>query len=88
MSISRRALLLALVLAARGPCPGTLARAPGTHRGGVCRWRPADIVARIVAGNLSRMLGQPFPVDNRAGAGGQIGTDFCAKAPGDGYSCW
>jgi tripartite-type tricarboxylate transporter receptor subunit TctC len=47
---------------------------------------PADLVARIVAANLERQLGQPFPVDNRPGAGGQIGTDFVAKAPGDGYT--
>ncbi|MBS7809383.1 Bug family tripartite tricarboxylate transporter substrate binding protein [Roseococcus pinisoli] len=47
---------------------------------------PADLVARIVASSLERQFGQPFPVDNRAGAGGQIGTDFVAKAPGDGYT--
>ena len=47
---------------------------------------PADLVARIVAANLERGFGQPFPVDNRAGAGGQIGTDAVAKAPGDGYT--
>lgn len=47
---------------------------------------PADLVARIVGGQLERSFGQPFPVDNRAGAGGQIGTDIVAKAPGDGYT--
>ncbi|WP_424811527.1 Bug family tripartite tricarboxylate transporter substrate binding protein [Roseococcus sp. YIM B11640] len=47
---------------------------------------PADIVARIVASNLEREFGQPFPVDNRAGAGGQIGTDYVAKAAPDGYT--
>lgn len=47
---------------------------------------PVDLVARIIGGQLERSFGQPFPVDNRAGAGGQIGTDLVAKAPGDGYT--
>jgi tripartite-type tricarboxylate transporter receptor subunit TctC len=45
-----------------------------------------DIVARIVAESLARSLGQPVIVDNRAGAGGVIGTDLAAKTAPDGYS--
>jgi tripartite-type tricarboxylate transporter receptor subunit TctC len=47
---------------------------------------PVDLVTRIIGVNFERSFGQPFPVDNRPGAGGQIGTDFVAKAPGDGYT--
>ena len=45
-----------------------------------------DIFARIVAERLAATLGQPFVVDNRPGAGGSIGSDAVAKAPGDGYT--
>ncbi|MBS0455395.1 MAG: tripartite tricarboxylate transporter substrate binding protein [Proteobacteria bacterium] len=45
-----------------------------------------DVLARIVAVKLSEKLGQQFIVDNRAGAGGMIGTDAVAKAAPDGYT--
>jgi tripartite-type tricarboxylate transporter receptor subunit TctC len=45
-----------------------------------------DILARAVAAELSRAFGQQFVVDNRAGAGGNIGADIVAKAPPDGYT--
>lgn len=47
---------------------------------------PNDIIARLVGGRLSDALGQQIVVENRAGAGGNIGTDFVAKAPPDGYT--
>ncbi|MFB9969862.1 Bug family tripartite tricarboxylate transporter substrate binding protein [Pseudoroseomonas cervicalis] len=45
-----------------------------------------DIAARILAGRLQQRLGQPFPVENRAGAGGNVGSDVVAKADPDGYT--
>jgi tripartite-type tricarboxylate transporter receptor subunit TctC len=45
-----------------------------------------SIVARIVADKLSENLGQSVIVDNRAGAGGTIGTRAVAKSPPDGYT--
>ena len=45
-----------------------------------------DMVGRLIGQKLSDSLGQPVVVDNRAGAGGNIGMDFVAKAPKDGYT--
>jgi tripartite-type tricarboxylate transporter receptor subunit TctC len=45
-----------------------------------------DLVARYIAQGLTEKLGQQFIVDNRAGAGGNIGTDAVAKSAPDGYT--
>ena len=45
-----------------------------------------DVPGRIIAQKLSETLGQQFYVENRAGAGGTIGSDFVAKANADGYT--
>ncbi len=45
-----------------------------------------DALARLVGDKLTRSLGQPFVVENRAGAGGNIGTAFVARAKGDPYT--
>jgi tripartite-type tricarboxylate transporter receptor subunit TctC len=45
-----------------------------------------DSVARIVLAKMGENMGQTFVVDNRAGAGGNIGTSLAAKAPKDGYT--
>ena len=45
-----------------------------------------DILARAMAPELSRAFGQQFIVDNRAGAGGNVGAEMVAKSPGDGYT--
>jgi tripartite-type tricarboxylate transporter receptor subunit TctC len=45
-----------------------------------------DVVGRLVAQQLSAKLGQQVYVDNRAGAGGTIGTEACATAAPDGYT--
>jgi len=44
-----------------------------------------DVVARLYARKLSTLTGGNFNVENKAGAGGTIGTDFVARAPKDGY---
>ena len=45
-----------------------------------------DILARAMAPELSRAFGQPFIVENRAGAGGNVGAEAVAKSPADGYT--
>ena len=45
-----------------------------------------DILARAMAPELSRAFGQSFIVENRAGAGGNVGADLVAKSPADGYT--
>jgi tripartite-type tricarboxylate transporter receptor subunit TctC len=45
-----------------------------------------DLVARLVGQKLSVSLGQPIVVDNKPGASGNIGFDYVAKAPNDGYT--
>ena len=45
-----------------------------------------DLVARVVGQKVSDKLGQPVVIENRAGAGGNIGMDAVAKAPADGYT--
>jgi tripartite-type tricarboxylate transporter receptor subunit TctC len=45
-----------------------------------------DVIGRVVLDQLSRQLGQPIIVDNRAGAGGTTGVGYAAKAVPDGYT--
>jgi len=45
-----------------------------------------DVVGRIISGKLADVLGRPFVIDNRAGAGGVIGNDIVAKAQPDGHT--
>jgi tripartite-type tricarboxylate transporter receptor subunit TctC len=92
---TRRA-LLGSALAASTLAPSTLAR-PALAQD---RWptRPirmivpfgagtsTDIVSRLVTPRMSELLGQPIVVENRAGAGGVVGSDAVAKAPPDGYT--
>lgn len=45
-----------------------------------------DIVGRLLAKELSQSLGQPVIVENKAGAAGQVGTEYVARRPADGYT--
>lgn len=75
-----------------------LLAAPAVHAQGawpnrpvrvIVPWPPGgstDVLVRLYAEQLSPILGQPFVVENRAGAGGNIGLDSVAKSPADGYT--
>ncbi|NBR29888.1 MAG: tripartite tricarboxylate transporter substrate binding protein, partial [Betaproteobacteria bacterium] len=55
----------------------------------VIPWPPGganDIAGRIVMQKVAEAMGQQFPIDNRGGAGGTIGSDVVAKAAPDGYT--
>ena len=45
-----------------------------------------DILARVVAEQLTRSMGQPFVVENKPGAGGSVGAEQAKNAPADGYT--
>ncbi len=89
--IARRTLLASLAVAAAGALPlAALAQNyPAKAVTIVVPFAPGgttDILARIVGQGLHTELGQPFIVDNRAGAGGNIGASLAAKAQADGYT--
>ena len=47
---------------------------------------PNDVIGRVVGQKMQDLLGQLVIIDNRAGAGGALGTDFVAKSEPDGYT--
>ena len=59
--------------------PGPITMVVGWPAGG-----PSDAVARLVSSQMSKALGQSIVIDNRAGAGGNIGTDVASRAKPDG----
>src|SRR3954470_21480270 len=46
----------------------------------------ADLLARFLSPGLTSSLGKPVVVENRAGGGGHIGSEFVARSPADGYT--
>lgn len=84
------AVVLASSLAALLPLASALAQSyPVKPVRIIVSWPPGgsnDVVARVMAQQLTEALGQTFVIDNRAGATGTIGTDIVAKSPPDGYT--
>ena len=81
---------VALLLASFAFAGSVLAQAyPNRTVKVVVPWPPGqatDLAARIVADKLAQQLGQPFIIENKPGAGGQIGTEQVVKASPDGYT--
>src|SRR5689334_23344484 len=86
---NRRSVMTALGMALAGH---VFAQAP-TYPSKPVRWivpfPPAgamDVIARTLAEHMGRAMGQSFVIENKPGAGGNIGMDLVAKAPADGYT--
>ncbi|MES2400677.1 MAG: tripartite tricarboxylate transporter substrate binding protein [Pseudomonadota bacterium] len=92
MTTAKRTLLgaaLALGLSALAPLALGQAAYPSKPVRIIVPYAPGgtvDAVARTLAVRLSEQMGQPFVVENRAGASGAIGSDVVAKSPADGYT--
>ena len=86
----RRALLAsAAALAALGGAPAMAQHWPDKPIRVIVPYaagQGADVLMRLVGQELSVSLGQPVIIDNKAGAGGNVGTDMVAKSKPDGYT--
>lgn len=84
----RHALLAAALLTLAGP--GLAQEAwPGKPVRMIVPFAPGgstDVIARMLGQKLAALWGQPVVIENRAGAGGNVGADAVAKSPGDGYT--
>jgi len=81
--------MIALAAALATPCAASAQGWPSRHVTIVVAFPaggPTDVLARAVASDLADKLGQQFVVENRSGAGGNVGAASVAKAAGDGYS--
>jgi len=88
-----RAVVLLALLPALAPVAGAFAQVPAGYptkpvkivvaftAGGT-----TDIMARLLAQGLSERLKQPFVIENKPGAGGNLGTEIVCRAPADGYT--
>ena len=97
MNLNRRSLALltaAAALTGAGLLPGAAMAQPDAHWPSkpikwVVPFPPGgamDVIARTLGDKAARELGQAFVVENRPGAGGNIGADYVAKQPADGYT--
>src|SRR3989449_4350402 len=92
MNLPRRQFLHLAAGAAALPAVSRIARAqayptrPVRLIVGFAAGGAADITARLIGQWLSERLGQPFIIENRLGAGGNIGTEAVVRAPPDGYT--
>src|SRR5579871_4248063 len=92
MKVSRRQLLHVAAGTAALPALGGIARAqryPSRPVRLILGYAPGaapDIVCRLMGQWLSERLGQPFVVENRPGAGSNLGTEMVVRAPADGYT--
>jgi len=84
--LARTTLSLALVAIAGPAIAQTYPSRPITIVVGYPPGATSDLLARTVGEPLSGVLGQPVVVDNRSGAGGNVGATYVARAPGDGYT--
>src|SRR5437879_1995442 len=88
-SLKRFALLIPLLLAALP----VSAQAPDSYPSKPLRFilpfppgGPTDILGRLIGERLASSLGQPVIIENRGGAGGNVGAEAAAKSPPDGYT--
>jgi tripartite-type tricarboxylate transporter receptor subunit TctC len=72
--------------AAKAPAQGTYPTRQITIVVGFSAGGTTDIVARLIAEELRKAWGQPVVIENKPGAGGNIGADIVAKAKPDGYT--
>jgi tripartite-type tricarboxylate transporter receptor subunit TctC len=84
----RFTLIIALLASVAGAYAQPYPSKPSRIIVGFTAGGPSDIVARIVAQQLTERMGQSFIVENRVGATGTIGAEIVAKAPPDGYSLY